>query len=247
MVTKPLRTIIVDDEPEAINLLKILLEQMQGIDVIGEADCVEDAIQLVLRHRPDIVFLDIQMPHRSGFDLMEVLNAKGINPDYIFVTAFDEYAIKALKASAFDYLLKPVGQIELQETIARYIYKTENGNDKMQGPSSLAHSIKVNIRTGYLLIDLEDIVYCQADGNYTDVYLIDNRKETVTYRIGEFYKRLSTQYFCRISRSAIINLKYLIRVDTKSRTCKLKHYQSRALSISRSHIGHLESSFIYAH
>ena len=117
---KPLRLVIVDDSPEALDLLENLLCDIKYVEITGRALNASEAKKLILRSNPDLILLDIQMPEKSGFDLIKELKELSIDINVIFITAHNEYAIKAIKAAAFDYLLKPVDQSELLESIQRF-------------------------------------------------------------------------------------------------------------------------------
>lgn len=222
---KPISAIIIDDEPDAINLLEDLLKDFDEIKITATADNVNTAFEVIKDQTPDLVFLDIQMPEQNGFELIKKLKTENLNHAIIFVTAYDQYAIQAVKHAAFDYLLKPVDRDELKEAIGRFRKVKQDDLrerlncllDKLERPQK----IRFNVRTGYILIDPEEIVYCQADGNYTDIFLTTREKEIVTYNLSNVWKMFPEKNFFRISRFNIINLKFLTRVDRKSKTCEL--------------------------
>jgi DNA-binding NarL/FixJ family response regulator len=114
-----IRTILVDDEALSLNRLHDLIKSVGGIEVVGMSSQPEEALKLIIEHNPDVLFLDVEMPLMSGFDLLKKVREKGLNPHVIFTTAYDHYAIKAIRAEALDYLLKPVDVDELKEAIVR--------------------------------------------------------------------------------------------------------------------------------
>jgi len=249
-VNGPLKILIVDDEPEARELLKYMLEEDDTLQVIGMAGSVDEAIHISRSKAPDLVFLDIQMPGKDGFQYIQKMDAYGGGPGIIFVTAFDNYAIQAIRKSVFDYILKPVHREELTEAIQRFRIRdrhVQNGElnrliDAMnhQEPAK----IKLNTRSGYILINPADVVYCQADGNYTHIMMSSGMDEITTQNLGAIEDLLNFSTFFRISRSYLVNLKYLSRVDRKSGSCMLQ-YGGRSISIKipAQKIKLLESNF----
>jgi two-component system LytT family response regulator len=225
METEKLNVIIVDDEEEARDILARQLQRVGNIEISGKASGVDEALEMIIELTPDIVFLDIQMPEKDGFELIKSLRKYNQCPSIIFVTAHNEYAINAVKISAFDYLLKPIVFDELREAILRYRserkLKTENNKiEALLETIGKKDKICFNIRTGYIYISPKEIVYCQADVNYTDIHLSRDRKEVVTINIGKVEESLPSNFF-RISRSHLINTEYLVKADRKTKCCEL--------------------------
>lgn len=238
MSRKNISILIVDDEPEARDLLSLLLDRIDGVVLAGTADGVDAAFEQILSKEPDLILLDIQMPEKNGFELVKMVHESKLSPGFIFVTAYDEYAIEAIRASAFDYLLKPVDTDELQQSVARFRDQLEVSDVKQQLGEMLEglgrkSRIKVNTRTGFILINPEEVIHCVASGNYTEVYLVNERVETITCNLGSFMEQLPGNIFFRISRSGMINLNYLTRVDYKSGTCRLKGDKEIVLKVAR--------------
>jgi len=231
--------LIVDDEPEARDLLGMLLSGISGVKVLGMADGVDPAWKIILDQRPDLVLLDIQMPQKNGFELVGLVHEYQMETGFIFVTAYDEYAIEAIKASAFDYLLKPVDKDELRESIERFRELQRQSNLQQLGVmlEEMKHNskIKVNTRTGFILINPREVIYCIAAGNYTEVHMLKGRVEIITSNLGNFTERLPGRNFFRISRSGIINLEYLTRVDNKAGTCRMSADPDIDIKVARKH------------
>ncbi len=245
-----LKILIVDDEPEARDLLKYMLQEQEGVEVVAMAGNVDEALILLNREHPDIVFLDIQMPEKDGFQFIEKISHSGSDPGIIFVTAFDNYAIKAIRNSVFDYILKPVQKRELIHSIERF--RAKNSGPHPDDLSRLIEAlkrnssvrIKFNTRSGYILIDPLEVVYCEADGNYTHIQLINGNKELTTQNLGSIEELLSECSFFRVSRSYLVNLKFLVRVERKSASCTLEYSGgSYTIKIPQQKIKMLESSF----
>jgi|SRR6056297_1116268 len=219
--------IIVDDERRSRELLINLLDNFDNINVFATAESVDHALELIRLNQPDLVFLDIEMPNKNGFELIELLIQNKLNPVVIFTTAYDKYAIKAFKYAAFDYLLKPIKLDVLRLTIDR-LFKNNSEFNLTQNSNKLnqffqeKNLLKLDLRTGTLIIEPKELVLCNADGNYTHLYLADGKQETVTFNIGEILKMLPDQNFYRTDRSHIINLLYLKKIDSKGKSIELK-------------------------
>ena len=245
-----LKILIVDDEPEARELLKFILQDEEGLSVAGMAGNVDDAVKLLKKERPDLVFLDIQMPDKDGFHFIEQVNRSSHKPGIIFVTAFDNYAIQAIRNSVFDYILKPVREEELINAVNRY--RNRSVNDRNQDLSKLIEilkgdepgKIKLNTRSGYSLIHPSEVVYCKADGNYTHIQLSNGTREVTTQNLGAIDELLHSGTFFRVSRSYLVNLKYLARVDRKNCLCVLEYPgESCSIKIPSQKVKLLESNF----
>lgn len=237
MRSKNITAIIVDDEKEARNLLENLLSDFQEIEIISKESNVDSAIATIIEHKPDIIFLDIEMHGKDGFDLVYEINNYNIKTTIIFVTAYNKYAIKAFKYAAFDYLLKPVDPDIIQQTLNRYKLEKHNYNlaDKIEKLKCFLQpeKLKFNTKTGFILINPEDIVYCEAEGNYTNMYLTNGKNEFLTRQLGQIESALPDDPFFRINRSVIINMNYLSSVNRKSKTViLLNNIQEIELSIS---------------
>lgn len=221
-MNKPkIRAIIIEDEPEALDLLTGLLESTGLATVAASTTDPSEAIDLIIMHEPDMIFLDIRMPGMSGFDILNELNSLGsANPHVVFTTAHDEYAIKAFDYAAFDYLLKPIDPDRLKTTLERHNNGTgrKPETDRHQPLSNNERILIFRGVTGVTFIDTDDVVYITADGNYSSFHFISGRVETVTALIGNVEMHLGKQFF-RTGRSCIVNTAYLARIDMKQMTC----------------------------
>ena len=226
MANSKIKTIIVDDEPDAIDLLKNLLKDFPEIDIVTSANNAPSAYEAVLKHEPDLLFLDIQMPMESGIELAEKLSKLSVHPSIVFVTAYDKYAISAIKHAALDYILKPVSRHELKETILRF--KTSQKQIKLEEKLDVLYAhfthptkLRFNTRTGFFMIDPSEIIYFQAEGNYSEIFTTRGQKELVTSNLGKIGKTLSSDLFYRISRFNIVNLNFISRLDRKTKSCEI--------------------------
>ncbi|MEN8202734.1 MAG: LytTR family DNA-binding domain-containing protein [Bacteroidota bacterium] len=239
-----IKILIVDDEPEARDLLSMLLEPVKGVKIAGYAENVDQALARVEETDPDLILLDIQMPVKSGFELVDSLRNTDRNVGYIFVTAYDTYAIEAMRASAIDYLLKPVDPELLKDAIWRFREKRQQQLlnehiDELLNDLGIGRRIKVNTRTGFLVIDPKHIVCCTADGNYTEIIMANGRSEIISSNLGSMEKEFASDGFFRISRSALINLSYLTHVNSKASICRLEGNTVIELKVARNRLGQL--------
>ncbi len=211
-----LKAIIVDDVRKIRESLKDLLEKYcPDVTIIAEAENVSDALIKINHHQPDLVFLDVEMPDGSGFDLLQKLTK--INFKIIFITAYEEYAVKAFKHSAVDYLLKPVDKEELIEAIkkAKNVLEKEHAELKLQALFSLIDKTKNETRKIILKtqesiysINISDIVHCESEKNYTTFNLNDGQKIVVSTTLKEYEDLLTSFGFFRSHQSHLINLSF---------------------------------------
>ncbi len=226
----PIRAVIIDDEINAIRTLEKVLKEIPGIEIAGEACDPATAGEIVADIKPDILFLDIQMPGKNGFEIAREIQKAGLSPEIIFVTAFDQFAIEAIRNAAFDYILKPVNPAELNAAITRFRERKLNRAADKTGEQSISArldalvsrlpaqgKLKFSTGSGFIMVNPDDIVYIEADWNYSEIYYNDEKHEMITTNIGSIEKILPAQGFYRISRSVIINLSYLNRVNRKKR------------------------------
>lgn len=208
-----LNIVIIEDEKHSRELLKKLLEDFcEDITILGMASSVQEAISLLSNKKPDLVFLDIELQPGTGFDILDQLDS--IDFEIVFTTAFEQYAIKAIKMSSLDYLLKPIDFIELQKAVKKAKQKKRNTNYNLQ-VSSLLENIrqdekkKICLATseGYEFIDIKKIIYCKADGAYTHFILDNNETLFVSKHLKEYENILESPSFLRVHNSYLINLR----------------------------------------
>lgn len=207
-----MRTIIVDDERLARKELISLLEPHKNIEVIEEATDVDDAVEKISRLNPDLIFLDIQMPGKTGFDLLESLEHV---PRVIFTTAYDEFALKAFEVNALDYLLKPIQQERLDEAISKLRLEERQTSVIREERRSLGKEDQVFVKDGdkCWFVKLEDVRLFESDGNYIKVYF-GNNKPMIHKSLNALDERLDDRTFFRASRKHIINLGWVENIDT---------------------------------
>ena len=189
---KKFSTLIVDDERLARKDLIAMLEDHESIRVVGEAEDVSSAIQAIEQHKPDIVFLDVQMPGESGFDLLEKTQ---FHSNVIFVTAYDEYAIRAFEVNALDYLLKPVNPERLASTIRRL--ESEEAIDvKSMRPLEYEDCLFISINNQLKFMKVKTILCINSAGDYSEVVTTDGEKGLTQKSLREWENRLPGNYFC---------------------------------------------------
>lgn len=209
--------IIIDDEMKGrIALRQKLFDYCKDVRLIGEAENGEKGIKLINILNPDIVFLDIEMPRMDGFEMLLRLPQK--NFDLIFTTAYDQYAIKAIKYAAFDYLLKPIDIEELKTAVAKSNNNSQDSTEKKlvvldQNLHSnvLLNKIAIPTLDGLLFYNIADIIHLEANRNYTTIYFINNVKLIASKTLKDFEELLPTDIFIRIHHSHLINLNYIKR------------------------------------
>lgn len=221
MTTRQIRAGIVEDEYHSRETLRKLVERhCPEVEVVFLAADVEEAQKSLLAHTIDLLFLDIQLPGKSGFDLLESLGE--VHFELVFTTSYADYAIHAIKFYALDYLLKPIGIVELEEAVAR-VRKKMGVNPNRQALGQLQQALQVQgmqdnkmafpIRDGYLFLRVGDIVRCESDGRYTWIYMLGGKRHLLSRHLKEFENLLTPFGFFRVHHLHIINLQHL------------KHYQ----------------------
>ncbi|MHA8079439.1 LytR/AlgR family response regulator transcription factor [Aquirufa antheringensis] len=210
-----MKAIIVDDERLARNELKRLLENFPSIEVIGEAANTDEASQLIEELQPDVVFLDIQMPGKTGFEWLEEWD--GFLPEIIFTTAFDEYALKAFEVNALDYVLKPIELARLSESIQKL-------ESRFQRPASTEKSVTANhvlggndqifVKDGEKcwFVRLDRVRLCESMGNYVRLFF-DDQKPLVLKSLNSLEERLDPKLFFRCNRKHIVNLNFIEKIE----------------------------------
>lgn len=208
-----MKAILIDDERLARQELKSLLAAYPEIQIVGEANNVETAIESIKQLKPDVIFLDIQMPGKNGFELLEEIS--GV-PEVVFVTAYDEYAIRAFEVNALDYLLKPVQSNRLAETVKKILNK-ESGDRQESKEQSLPlnDTDQVFVKDGEKcwFVKLSDVRLFESEGNYVRIYF-DKNRPLILRSLNNLDERLNNRTFFRASRKHIINLKWVESIES---------------------------------
>jgi len=207
---KTLNAVIVEDSRLARNELKELFKAHKEINLVGEAENVDDGFKLINEIKPDLLFLDINMPEKDGFELLEMLDEVPIT---IFTTAFDEYAIKSFEYNAFDYLLKPINQKRFSLSIAKVIEEKVNKvqEESLTPGMSLEKQIFIKDGESCWLVKIRDIAMFEIVGNYTRVFFDDN-KPMIYKSLAQIEEKLPRDVFFRANRQQIININHVKKV-----------------------------------
>lgn len=236
MLDKKYTALVVDDERLAREDLTYYLSKYPEIEIIREAASVKSAAALVEECSPDVIFLDVHMPEESGFGLFHRVK---ITCPVIFVTAYDNYAIRAFEVNALDYLLKPIHRIRLAQTITRLFAKDNQNSSPVAAPKKLEYSDQVFVKTGDTceFVPLDNIICIQSSRDYTELYLASQGKKFIHKSMLEWEELLPHTSFIRIHRSTLININHLSKIEKSSSGAYQIYLKGLAepLSISRSY------------
>src|SRR5215510_605202 len=212
-----IRCVLIDDESNSLEMMEWLLKTYcPQVQIEAMCNSASKGIEAINKHKPDVVFLDIEMPHMNGFDMLEQFDK--LTFDVVFCTAYDQFAIKAFKYSALNYLLKPVDPEDLKETIRRIEERQTTPSREQvellfqnikQVSRSSTQRIALTTGDGMIFVPTQDILYCQAESNYTSVVLTGGRKILVSKVLKEIDETLSGPDFFRIHNSYLINLNHI--------------------------------------
>ena len=224
-MNKPLHVFIADDEYQSrLVLIKMLERYFPDIEVAGQAGTVDEAVASISSLQPQVLFLDVRMNGETGFDILDRL--PHTNFYVIFTTAYQEYAVRAFRYSALDYLVKPIDAEELQTAVQKAMTRSRETQLSLEQHMTGQHNTgqhmtgqqptrkftdKIGVPTpeGLLFLAAQDIIYCQAQSNYTELFLTDGQKITSSYTLKSFEDLLSDQHFFRTHKSFLINLRHI--------------------------------------
>lgn len=210
-----LNAIIVEDEQTSRDILKnYLTKYCPNVNVLGEAENIDEGLILIRNNDLDLVFLDVEMPYGNAFDLLEKVG--DINFETVFVTAYNHYAMDALNAHASYYLMKPISIDELIKAVD-YVTEIKSKEDALQDQvlvpktNSVSGKITIPQQDGFEIISTADILYCKADDNYTEIYLNTNKKKLVSKTLKYFEDALNDGNFARIHKSYLVNVNEIVK------------------------------------
>lgn len=211
-----IKSIVIDDEQHCINsLLSDLQQHHPAIEVLDVCSSSKEGIMSIKKLNPDLVFLDVEMPWMNGFEMLEVLGE--INFSIIFTTAHDEFAAKAFRISAVDYLLKPIDANDLKAAVQKVEKKMDEGSSiqhisnllRNMRQASAEQKIALPRREGYEFVDVSSIIYCTAEGAYTKVFIADKKPMLISKTLGDVEELLATEIFQRIHHSTVVNINFI--------------------------------------
>lgn len=214
-----MKALIVDDEERArVSLRYLIAEFLPHLEIVAECDGIPNAVKSIHKHKPDLVFLDIEMPGHSGLEILDFFDEKDLNFGIIFTTAYQEYAIKAFKLSAVDYLLKPINPTELLEAVNRFqkltSHKIKVLHENLGKDFSETKKIGISHSNGIELILPDEIVYIKGEGAYSEIHLTDGKKILASKNLKMFEENLAENpQFIRVHKSYIVNFNHLISIN----------------------------------
>ncbi|MBL7766816.1 MAG: response regulator [Chitinophagaceae bacterium] len=221
-----MKTLIIDDEANSRNTLRNLLTRLcPDVEILAEATRAEEGLALIRLYKPDLIFLDIEMPGKNGFDLISALQPESIS--VIFTTAFHQYAVKAFRFSAIDFLLKPIDPDELVQAVDKF-KKSQNQatspeqlslltqlwekmNDRPAVNRRMDQKLALSNQDGIHIVNISDIVWCEALGSYTRIYFSNKSNMVVSRIIKEFEEMLSEYHFIRVHNAYLVNAHCIVR------------------------------------
>jgi DNA-binding LytR/AlgR family response regulator len=243
------KVVIVDDEPGALSVLSKMVSEFFNFEVVGEFSSPDNLINEIASLRPDVLFLDIHLGGKSGVDIAKELYNNRCDTQIVFVSAYDRYALKAFEYNIIDYILKPVSRERLQKCIQKIEQSSYSRTDESQqpanGPAHKEHQmIRFNTQSGFLLVTPEDIVFLEADHVYTKIVMGKESDHYVAQNIGKILSLIDSKNFLRISRSHVINTKFLREVNRTQKKCLMFNETSEVeLNISKSGMKTLDEYF----
>lgn len=230
-----MKSIIIDDESRSIEGLKnLLVKYCPDVEILAECRDIDTAFENILTHKPDLIFLDIDMPPYTGFDLLKKFESLPF--EIIFVTAFDHYAIDAIKFSALDYLLKPLKIQDLKDSIERAKNKIDlqpNYTQKIKDEKGDIKRLVLKSHQGIDLIDLENIIYLKAENVYTNFFLTDSRTILNTKSLKDYEAMLSSKGFFRVHKSYIAHLIHVKHYNNAEGIITMSNNDQISLSINQ--------------
>lgn len=209
-----MKAIIIDDEPDCVKLLSLQLKMYcPQVQVVAACTGSEDGLQRIKELHPGIVFLDIEMPVMNGFQLLEKIGA--VNFSLVFVTAYDQFAVKAFRYSALDYLLKPIDAKDLQAAVQKAEQRCFPGKEQLAMlkqqviEKNFPDKIALPFQNGVAFVAINNIVYCESENNYTRFYSTDGQQYMVAKTLGDIQEVLEERNFLRVHRQYLVNLDHI--------------------------------------
>jgi two-component system LytT family response regulator len=234
-----IKVVIIDDEEDSIVVLQTLLKKYcANVTVADTATDIDEAYKKIIKHKPQAIFLDIQMPGGNGFDLLKKF--ENIDFDVVFVTSYDKYAIEAIRLSALHYMLKPIEVEELQEAVKRIernAHWRELQNEQLRNAitnmEEVEKRITLHVKGKVEFVKLNEITHLESDRNYTDVYTKSNKKYTSSKNLGEYEEMLKEyDFFYRVNKGCIVNMNH-VEGYSKGEPCFIDLMNNHKQEVSR--------------
>lgn len=235
------KAIIVDDAPNARKLLRLMLAEIAPqIQVVAEAENAAKALQIIEQEQPQIVFLDIEMPGKSGLQLIADSIGQNLNFKVIFTTAYNQYAIQAFRLNAIDYLLKPINEEHLQEAVNKAIAQISLSDENAKLSQFIDHyrnnSLTITIAQGntHIFVKVEEVMYIRADGSYTHLHTVDGTSYTVSKNLKHYESALChSPNFVRVHRKYLINTQHIKQLDKQNRGTVVTMLDNHTIDLAR--------------
>jgi two-component system, LytTR family, response regulator len=242
-----LKAIIIDDEPDCVRLLDLQLKRhCPNVSILGSTSNAHDGLVMLLKTPPDLLFLDIEMPHLNGFDLLEKVG--DLNFQVVFTTAYDRYAVRAFKYSALDYLLKPIDTAELRAVVDRASQKVQIVQQQLdllkQQLLSPRRSSRIALPqlNGFIIADVDQILYCESDSNYTRFFMKNSEQYLICRTLGEVENLMEGHTFFRCHKQFLVNIEEIKRVIRDDGT-NLEMSNGKTIPVSRQKIDAVKQIF----
>jgi two-component system, LytTR family, response regulator len=242
-----MKAIIIDDEPDCVRLLELQLKRhCPNVTIIAATSNAQDGLVALLKTPPDILFLDIEMPHLNGFDLLEKVG--NLTFQVVFTTAYDRYAVRAFKFSALDYLLKPIDPVELRAVVDRASQKIQIVQQQLdvlkQQLLSPRRSSRIALPqlNGFIIADVDQILYCESDSNYTRFFMKNNEQYLICRTLGEVESLMEGYAFFRCHKQFMVNIDEIKRV-TRDDGTTLELSNTKTIPVSRQKVDALKHIF----
>lgn len=246
-----MKTVIIEDEKAIRSVLRSMLENYcaDSVEIVGEADSVPDAAHLIRRKKPDLVLLDVQLAKGTGFEVLNL--TRECEYEVIFITAYDQYAIKAIKFSALDYLMKPIDPDELEAAIKKAEESISAKQENIRLKSLLENNpeesfppqqLVIASTDGYQILQTQDIIYLEADGGYTSIFLTDGQKVISSKTLKTYEELLKESRFSRVHHSFLVNFTHIKAVVNKGNCFAIMSNEAE-IPVSRRKRAELISSF----
>lgn len=234
-----IKAVIIDDEKHAVDAISILLDSFKDeIALVGVSYSVSNGIDVIRNLKPDLVFLDIELKDGIGFEVAQ--KTADVGYKLIFTTAYDQYAIKAFKVRAMDYLLKPIDISEFQATMKRCIQEIIQDDTKGIANKKYDDKIRIPESDGYLFINVSEVLYLQADSNYTRIHTVGGKAFIVSKTLKDFETKLDPSLFVRVHHSFIANINEIMQLS-KGEPSSIKMNDGQIIPVSRSRKNALNS------
>ena len=232
------KVLLADDEQDALEALSSMISDIGNCEIVASVSDPKKIECKINKYRPDVLFLDIKMPHLNGLELTENLRQYNHDLKIVFVTAFTQYMSEAIKFNAYSYLHKPVDLAELEDLLQRIRQSMNASADKIP-----KKKLRLPVKNGVIFVKTEELLKMEADGNYTHITTTNDECYLSSYNMGRLFEILPFEVFFRISRNCVINSEFLVRINRKELLCHLRYGNKKIeLPVSKSFLRNFNNS-----